>query len=48
MAQGLTSPEVGEICTNLNSSGRLVTTPLPLGKKSNPTIFSKREDFPED
>lgn len=28
--------------------GRLVTMPLPLGRKSRPTIFSRTEDFPDD
>ena len=32
----------------LNSSGLLVTTPDPRGKKSNPTMFSNSELFPED
>ena len=31
-----------------SSNGLLVTTPSPLGKKSNPTIDSKTDDFPED
>lgn len=31
-----------------NSSGRLVTTPEPRGKKSRPTIDSKTEDLPAD
>jgi hypothetical protein len=35
-------------CTILNSSGLLVTTPEPLGKKSRPTMFSKSDDLPDD
>jgi len=31
-----------------NSSGRLVTTPSPLGKKSSPTIDSSTDDLPAD
>ena len=31
-----------------NSSGRLVQTPSPLGRKSRPTIVSRTEDFPAD
>lgn len=34
--------------TNLISRGLLVTNPSPLGKKSSPTIFSNKEDFPLD
>lgn len=34
--------------TSLSSSGLLVTTPDPLGKKSKPTIFSSNELLPED
>lgn len=34
--------------TILNSRGLLVTTPDPLGKKSRPTMFYKRDDFPDD
>jgi len=34
------------VYTNLNSRGLLVTTPSPLGKKSRPTIYSRRDDFP--
>lgn len=31
-----------------SSRGRRVTTPDPLGRKSMPTIFSNKEDFPLD
>ena len=34
--------------TNLNSRGLLVTIPYPLGKKSYPTIDSRRDDLPAD
>lgn len=41
--------EVGLLTwTILNSSGLLVTTPEPLGKKSRPTMFSKSDDLPDD
>ena len=33
---------------NLSSRGLLVTTPSPLGKKSNPTIDSNTDDLPAD
>jgi hypothetical protein len=29
-------------------SGLRVTIPLPRGRKSRPTIFSRTDDFPED
>lgn len=29
-------------------SGRRVTMPLPRGRKSRPTMFSRTDDFPED
>ena len=29
-------------------NGLLVTIPLPRGRKSRPTIFSRTEDLPED
>jgi hypothetical protein len=32
----------------LQTRGRLVTMPLPRGRKSRPTMFSRTEDFPED
>jgi len=35
-----------KVLHNLNSSGLLVTTPDPLGKKSNPTTDSITELFP--
>ena len=34
--------------TSLNYNGLLVTTPEPRGKKSKPTMFSRRELFPLD
>ena len=36
------------VWTNLISKGLLVTTPSPLGKKSNPTTASSKELFPLD
>lgn len=38
----------GSVWTNLSSSGRLVTTPDPLGRKSRPTMFSRSELLPLD
>ena len=33
---------------SLSSSGLLVTTPSPLGRKSKPTIDSRTDDLPAD
>lgn len=34
--------------TSVSSSGVLVTMPVPLGRKSFPTMFSMTDDLPED
>lgn len=46
-ASGLASRSPG-IFISCRINGRLVTIPLPLGKKSRPTIFSSTDDLPED
>ena len=38
----------GSVWTSLSSKGLRVTTPEPRGRKSSPTIFSRRELFPLD
>lgn len=44
---GLSSLSLGTLMS-CRIRGRRVTMPLPLGKKSLPTMFSRTEDFPED
>lgn len=38
----------GSVWTRRSYKGRRVTTPLPRGKKSKPTMFSNNELFPLD
>ena len=47
-AQGFTLPSDSDKCIRRSSRGLLVTTPEPLGRKSSPTMFSNKEDFPDD
>lgn len=48
IAYGFPYECLGSRWTRRSSRGRRVTTPEPLGRKSSPTMFSRRELFPLD